>query len=135
MLAGTLRGVISQRLVPAAGGGRVAVCEVMRTTGRVRDMIVDPTTTGGLGIVISEGSYYGMQTFDQALYDHVAAGRVSVDDALSVATSPHDFKLLLDSKGRHGTTMADVPGGPSSAVPDEPVDPVELPSGVSSAAA
>jgi twitching motility protein PilT len=129
MLAGTLRGVISQRLVPAAGGGRVAVCEVMRTTGRVRDMIVDPTTTGGLGIVIAEGSYYGMQTFDQALYDHVAAGRVSVEDALSVATSPHDFKLLLDSQGRHGTTMADVPGGPSSA------QPAELRSGVSSAAA
>jgi twitching motility protein PilT len=106
--------VISQRLVPAAGGGRVAVCEVLRTTGRVRDMILDPTTTGGLSIVISEGSYYGMQTFDQALYDHVAAGRVSVDDAMSVATSPHDFKLLLASQGRRGTTMADVPGGASA---------------------
>jgi twitching motility protein PilT len=128
MLAGTLRGVISQRLVPAAGGGRIAVCEVMRTTGRVRDMIVDPTMTGGLSVVIAEGSYYGMQTFDQALYDHVAGGRVSVEDALSVATSPHDFKLLLDSQGRRGTTMADVPGGPSSA------EPAEL-SGVSSAAA
>jgi len=108
MLAGTLRGVISQRLVPAAAGGRVAVCEILRTTGRVRDMILDPTQTGALTTVITEGAYYGMQTFDQALYDHVVAGRVSVEDAMAVASSPHDFKLLLDSQGRRGTTMADV---------------------------
>ena len=42
MIAGTLAAWISQRLVPAADGGRVAVCEVLRMTGRVRDMIVDP---------------------------------------------------------------------------------------------
>ena len=83
MLAGTLRGVISQRLVPAAGGGRVAVCEVLRMTGRARDMILDPEQTGGLSQVITDGGYYGMQTFDQALYAHVVAGRVSVEDALS----------------------------------------------------
>jgi twitching motility protein PilT len=109
MIAGTLKGVISQRLVPAATGGRVAVCEILRTTGRVRDMIIDPMQTGSLSTVITEGAYYGMQTFDQALYDHVAAGRVSVEDAMVCATSPHDFKLLLDAQGRRGTTMADVP--------------------------
>ncbi|HTA36108.1 MAG TPA: PilT/PilU family type 4a pilus ATPase, partial [Solirubrobacteraceae bacterium] len=48
MIAGTLKGVISQRLVPRADGGRVAVCEILRTTGRVRDMIHDPTQTGKL---------------------------------------------------------------------------------------
>ena len=48
MLAGTLRGVISQRLVPAAGGGRVAACEILRMTGRARDMILDPEQTGAL---------------------------------------------------------------------------------------
>ena len=82
MLAGTLRGVISQRLVPAAAGGRVAACEILRMTGRVRDMILDPEQTGALTTVIAEGAYYGMQTFDQALYAHVVAGRVSVEDAL-----------------------------------------------------
>ena len=56
-----------------------------------------------------DGGYYGMQTFDQALYTHVVAGRVSVEDALVAASSPHDFKLLLDAEGRRGTTMADVP--------------------------
>ena len=56
-----------------------------------------------------------MQTFDQALYDHVEAGRVSVEDALRVASSPHDFKLLVDAQGRRGTTMADVPARSSAA--------------------
>jgi twitching motility protein PilT len=108
MLAGTLKGVISQRLVRSTDGGRVATCEILRMTGRVKDMIMDPQQTGRLTEVISEGAYYGMQTFDQALFDHVKAGRVDIEQALKAATSPHDFKLLLAADGRKGTTMADL---------------------------
>jgi twitching motility protein PilT len=108
MIAGTVKGVISQRLVPGAEGGRVAVCEILRMTGRVRDMIVDPSQTGKLVEVITSGGYYGMQTFDQALYGHVKAGRVTFEDAMVVASSPHDFKLLMQAEGRTGTTMDDV---------------------------
>jgi len=108
MLGGTLKGVVSQRLVRSTDGGRVATCEVLRMTGRVRDIIMDPTQTGRLTEVIGEGAYYGMQTFDQALFDHVKAGRVEIDQALLAATSPHDFKLLLAADGRRGTTMSDV---------------------------
>jgi twitching motility protein PilT len=108
MIAGTVKGVISQRLVPGAEGGRVAVCEILRMTGRVRDMIVDPAQTGKLHEVIASGGYYGMQTFDQALFGHVKAGRVTFEDAMRVATSPHDFKLLMQAEGRKGTTMDDV---------------------------
>jgi twitching motility protein PilT len=108
MIAGTVKGVISQRLVPGADGGRVAVCEILRMTGRVRDMIVDPSQTGKLIEVITSGGYYGMQTFDQALYGHVKAGRVTFEDAMHVASSPHDFKLLMQAEGRRGTTMEDV---------------------------
>jgi twitching motility protein PilT len=108
MIAGTVKGVISQRLVPGADGGRVAVCEIMRMTGRVRDMILDPAQTGKLVEVITSGGYYGMQTFDQALFGHVKAGRVTFEDAMRVASSPHDFKLLMQSEGRVGTTMDDV---------------------------
>jgi twitching motility protein PilT len=108
MIAGTVKGVISQRLVPGAGGGRVAVCEILRMTGRVRDMIVDPAQTGKLVEVIASGGYYGMQTFDQALFGHVKAGRVTFEDAMRVASSPHDFKLLMQADGRKGTTMEDV---------------------------
>ncbi len=108
MIAGTVKGVISQRLVPGAEGGRVAVCEILRMTGRVRDMILDPTQTGKLVEVITSGAYYGMQTFDQALFGHVKAGRVTFEDAMRVASSPHDFKLLMQADGRRGTTMEDV---------------------------
>jgi twitching motility protein PilT len=111
MIAGTLKGVVSQRLVPTPdGSGRVAVCEVLVMTGRVRDMIKDPDQTGRIHEVISEGEYYGMQTFDQALLAHLNAGRVSMEDALRVATSPHDFKLLVASQGRRSTSMDDLAG-------------------------
>jgi twitching motility protein PilT len=108
MLAGTVKGIVSQRLVPAADGGRVVACEVLRTTGRVKDMIMDPDETGRLSEVIAGGAYYGMRTFDQALFDHVKAGRVKVEEALEAASSPHDFKLLLAADGKRGTTMQDV---------------------------
>jgi twitching motility protein PilT len=108
MIAGTLKGVVSQRLVRSTDGGRIATCEVLRMTGRVRDMIVDPEQTGRLNEVIADGGYYGMQTFDQALFDHVKAGRVSMEDAVRAASSPHDFKLLMAADGRRGTTMDDL---------------------------
>jgi twitching motility protein PilT len=109
MIAGTLKGVVSQRLIPTAdGGGRVAVCEILVMTGRVRDMIMDPTQTGRLHEVIQEGEYYGMQTFDQALLGHLQAGRITMEEALKASTHPHDFKLLVAAEGRRSTSMADV---------------------------
>jgi twitching motility protein PilT len=80
----------------------------MRMTGRARDMIMDPEQTGRLREVIAEGEYYGMQTFDQALLRHHQAGRVAMEDALRVASSPHDFKLLVAAEGRTATTMDDL---------------------------
>jgi twitching motility protein PilT len=130
MVAGTLKGIISQRLVPTADGrGRVAVCEVLRMTGRAKDMILDPEQTGRLREVIKEGEFYGMQTFDQALLHHLQAGRVSMDDAMRVATSPHDFKLLVAAEGRTATSMEDVGGGADEVAeaPAAPAEPVELP--------
>jgi twitching motility protein PilT len=118
MIAGTIKGVISQRLVPGADGGRVAVCEILRMTGRVRDMIVDPSQTGKLVEVITSGGYYGMQTFDQALFGHVKAGRVTFEDAMHVASSPHDFKLLMQADGRRGTTMEDVAAAEAKREPE-----------------
>jgi twitching motility protein PilT len=109
MLAGTLKGVISQRLVPTPdGSGRVATCEILRMTGRVKDMIMDPDQTGKLNEVISEGAYYGMQTFDQALLGHVQKGLVSMEDAMKAASSPHDFKLMVASDGQRSTSVDQV---------------------------
>jgi twitching motility protein PilT len=96
MLAATLRGVISQRLIPRAdGAGRVAAVEVLVNTGRAQEMILNPEETGRLSEVIREGAYYGMQTFDQALLAHVRAGRVSAEEAMRAANRPQDLKLLL----------------------------------------
>ncbi len=135
MLAGTLKGVVSQRLVPTAdGNGRVAVCEVLRMTGRARDMIMDPEQTGRLREVIAEGEYYGMQTFDQALLRHYQAGRVSMEDALRVATSPHDFKLLVAAEGRTATSMDDLAGRDEAAASLDPA-PAPTPSSRSEAGA
>src|SRR6185295_3344606 len=106
---GVLKGVVSQRLVPNLNGdGRVAVCEILRMTGRVKDLITDPAQTSRLHEVIEEGEYYGMQTFDQALLGHLQAGRISMQTALRTATHPHDFKLLVAADGRKATSMDDL---------------------------
>jgi len=139
MLAGTLKGVVSQRLVPTIDGqGRVAACEILRVTGRARDMIVDPDQTPKLREVIFEGGYYGMQTFDQSLLHHYKAGLISLDDALRIASSPHDFKLLVASDGRKATTMEDLAdtytdhrGGERGADRETPTLPAPAPAGPS----
>ena len=101
MIAGTLKGIVSQRLVRTAdGNGRVATAEILVMTGRVHDMILDPKLTGQLPEVIAEGGYYGMQTFDQHLLQHLEAGRITMEEAFHVATSPHDFKLMVAAAGK-----------------------------------
>ncbi|MEA2579168.1 MAG: twitching motility protein PilT [Actinomycetota bacterium] len=94
--AGSLRGIVSQRLVSRADGrGRVPTIEVLINTGRVFDRIVDPAHTDSIVEVIAEGGYYGMQTFDQSLVQLVKEGLVKEDDARRTATNPHDFDLQL----------------------------------------
>ncbi len=94
--AGALRGIVSQRLAPRADGkGRVPAVEVLIATGRVYDRIIDPQATVSIAEVIAEGSYYGMQTFDQALVKLVQEGLVTQDDARRISTNPHDFDLAL----------------------------------------
>jgi twitching motility protein PilT len=122
MLASTLRGAVSQRLVPRVDGngrsdaptGRVAVCEVMVVTGRVQDLILNPQETGRVTEVISEGEYYGMQTFDQALLKHVVAGDISEEIAFEVASSAHDFKLMLAANGQRASGIEQLDGAPGS---------------------
>jgi twitching motility protein PilT len=121
MLAGTLKAVVSQRLVQTPDrNGRVATCEILRMTGRVRDMIMNPEETGKLPEVISEGVYYGMQTFDQALLYHVQAGRIAMDDALKASTHPHDFKLLVSSDGQRHTSVESVFGTEEEGAEEQP---------------
>jgi twitching motility protein PilT len=112
MLSSTLRGTVSQRLVPRADiEGRVAVAEVMISTGRIQDLILNPEETGRITEVISEGAYYGMQTFDQALLGHVQRGEVSEEVAMETASSPHDFKLMLSAGGQRASGIEQVAAG------------------------
>jgi twitching motility protein PilT len=95
-LAATLRAVISQRLLPRAGGvGLVPAVEVLVGTGRVFDRIVDPERTHELEEVIADGEYYGMQTFDQSLLDLYARGEITQAAAIGAATHPHDLRLEI----------------------------------------
>jgi len=111
MLASTLKGAISQRLVPRIDReGRVAVSEVMVVTGRVQDLIMNPDETGKITEVIGEGEYYGMRTFDQSLLGYVMAGKVSEQVALDYASSPHDFKLMLAAGGQRASGIEQLAG-------------------------
>jgi twitching motility protein PilT len=68
--------------------------------------------------VIAEGSFYGMQTFDQALLGYVLDGVVSDEVALKVASSPHDFKLMLTARGGRASGEEQVTGnGEGTSVP------------------
>jgi twitching motility protein PilT len=98
-LSGALRGIVSQRLVPSTDGGRIPAVEVLVNTGRVAERILEPSATSEIPEVIAQGSYYGMQTFDQALLALVRDGRVTLEDATAVASEPHDFQLMLQQAG------------------------------------
>ncbi len=99
MTAGTLKGIIGQRLIPAVGGGRAAAVEVMVTTGRIRDFILDPEKTGQIQDAIGEGEYYGMQTYDQALLKLIEEGKVEYAEALRAASQPQNFRLMVQALG------------------------------------
>ncbi|MEY2535285.1 MAG: twitching motility protein PilT, partial [bacterium] len=125
MIAGTLKGIISQRLVRTAdGAGRVATCEILTNTGRTHDAILDPEATGHMHEIIKEGEYYGMQSFDQHLLKHLQAGRVSFEEAMKVASSPHDFKLLVqaDQRLRH-LASRNAPAAEAAAAAEAPAPP------------
>jgi twitching motility protein PilT len=95
MLAASLIGVTSQRLVPSSEGGLVLNPEVLVATARARDLLRDASPASALHEVMLDGSYYGMQTFDQDLVEKVRAGVVDEQTALGYAINPQDFKLML----------------------------------------
>lgn len=133
MLASTLRGAVSQRLVPRSdGAGRIAVSEVLVVTGRVQDLILSPEETSKISEVIAEGDFYGMQTFDQALLGYVTDGLVSEEVAMKTATSPHDLKLMLQARGQRASGIEQVldSGNGADAPPPPPppaADPEQRP--------
>jgi twitching motility protein PilT len=99
-LAGSLRGIVCQRLVPRADGqGRCLAVEVCVNTGRIAEAISDPMKTSMLTDLIGEGEFYGMQSFDRHLITLVRDSVVSMDDALMAASNPHDLTIELRRLG------------------------------------
>jgi twitching motility protein PilT len=99
-LANSLRGVVSQRLVPRADGqGRCLAMEILVNTGRVADAIADPDKTSLITELIDEGGFYGMQTFDQHLVTLFRDGVITLDSAMSASSNPHDLTVELRRLG------------------------------------
>jgi twitching motility protein PilT len=118
MLGGTLVGICSQRLVPAVDGGLALNAEVLVNSSRMREMIVEAKPQSEIRKAISEGSFYGMRTFDQCLLGLVTSGEVKETDAIDFATSGHDFKLMLEQAG-HAHFAADDPRARATDAPGD----------------
>jgi twitching motility protein PilT len=96
MLASALKAVISVRLVRTADGqARVPAVEILRTSGLIRECIIQPERTNSIRDLLARGSDLGMQTFDQALLELYTKGTISLEDAVMFATIPDDFLLLV----------------------------------------
>lgn len=96
-LSQVLKAIISQRLVPMADGkGRVPAAEILIATARIKECISDPTRTKEIRAAIEEGNlYYGMQTFDQCLFDLYKRGLITYDEAIRQATNKDDLALRI----------------------------------------
>ena len=96
-LAAVLKGVVSQRLVPRVDGmGRVPAVEILISTARVRECIVEKDKTSELNDAISKGqTAYGMQTFDQSLMHLMKLNLITFEEALKHCTNPDDFALRV----------------------------------------
>jgi twitching motility protein PilT len=107
-LAGILKGVISQRLVPRADGkGMVPAVEVMVGTARVRELISDQARTREIHDAIATGrDPYGMISFDQSLAELVRGKLVTYEEALRHSTTPDDFALVFRGVSGGGTADA-----------------------------
>ena len=99
-LAGSLKGIVSQRLLTTADGkSRVPAVEVLVANGRIQQAIIDPLATSGIEEIVADGEYYGMRTFDQSISELVASERITVAEAMSAATNPHDLRVMLEQTG------------------------------------
>jgi len=98
-LGGLLKGIVSQRLVDAAHGGRVLACEILTVNQRVSEVILAGTEQDALLDMMRESEFFGMQTFDQALLGLVEAGQVALPTALPFVRNTHEFRAKAMEAG------------------------------------
>lgn len=108
-LSQILKAIISQRLMPIANGnGRVPAVEVLIATARIRECISDPTKTAEIRTAIEEGYlHYGMQTFDQCLFDFYKKGMITYEEVMRQATNKDDLALKISGITSGADAMAE----------------------------
>ncbi len=122
VMAGVLKGVISQRLMPKVGGGRVAAVEVMVNNARIADLIRE-ARADEVTDAIAEGEFFQMQTFTQALIKLVVLGQVDPEVAAAAASNSHDFRVALEyALKREAAGGIDAPAQAPPPVVEEPDD-------------
>src|SRR5207245_875565 len=120
ILAGVLRGVVSQRLLPRLSGGRVAAFEVMVNNARIAELLRE-NKAEEIHDAIEEGSFFHMQTFSQALIELVVTGEIDRDVAANAATNRHDFLVSLEHALKHqDATAREAAEAAAEAAKDEP---------------
>jgi twitching motility protein PilT len=131
ILAGVLRGVISQRLLPKVDGGRVAAVEVMVMNARIADLIREGRADE-ITDAVAEGDFFNMQTFTQALIEHVLSGKVDPEVAANAATNRHDFLVSLEqaTKRKRAEDAAEAKAEAVEVAVEAPEEPAELPTGL-----
>ena len=105
IIAGVLRGVVSQRLLPRVGGGRVGAFEVMINNARIEELIRE-NKADEVPDAIAEGEFFDMQTFSQALINLVVGGEIDQEVAANAATNRHDFLVALEHALKHKDAVA-----------------------------
>jgi twitching motility protein PilT len=97
-LASVLKAIISMRLVRRADGlGRVPAVEILVSTEFIRECIVNQDKTRMIRDAIAAGtSQYGMQTFDQSIYNLYTEKLITYDEAMKQASNPDEFKLRVE---------------------------------------
>jgi twitching motility protein PilT len=102
--------VVSQRLVPKEGGGRMAICEILKATSRTREYVQEGEREGkSLADAMNDGILEGMQTFDYELERLINEGVLDRELGLSYATNRTNLALRLDTQGVGAENAAPAP--------------------------
>ncbi|MGH3003614.1 MAG: type IV pilus twitching motility protein PilT [Gaiellaceae bacterium] len=120
ILAGVLKGVVSQRLLPKVSGGRVAAVEVMITNDRIADLIREDRADE-IPDAMADGAYYDMQPLAKALIDLALSGLVEREIAANAAPNPHDFEIALSHAEKARAAAAAAPALTPDDYEPEPV--------------
>jgi twitching motility protein PilT len=122
------RWVVSQRLIPKQGGGRMAICEILRANSRTKEYVQEGEREGkSLSDAMADGALDGMQTFDGELEKLIASGVLDRETALSYATNRTNLQLKLETQGSDSTKSGE-PAIGLKGMPKAPGRPARQPS-------